>query len=136
MIVVVARTRKNKEAKQQNQRCNKVRRENFTFNTNVKRIEKIEPGCIERKKVQQTYTRTHARTHQYGYRFPHVENIYSFTVSNNNRQNCFVAKKKSSSSFRRHTKIIGNVSRRGKNFDMLHLEYNVPFLNTGFEQRR
>ena len=55
--------------------------------------ENWEPGCIERKKVQQTYTLTHARIDVHMWLHTCRMYVYFAIVSYNNGENYFVAKR-------------------------------------------
>ena len=96
--------------KQQNQRCNKVRRGNFTFNTD-------ETNWENWTRVHWTKeSTTHSRTHKT------YTNLHEATTEK-------IASKRKEIT-RRHK----NYWKRGRrNFDMLHLVYTAPF-RSGYEQ--
>ena len=105
--------KENQEAKQQNQRCNKVPREILRSTPTWNELRKSR-SRVHWTKESTTNPHTNARTNIRTYIDINTreDSIYCFTVSNNNRENCFEAKKKSSFMFVHIDKIIGNVERK------------------------
>ena len=89
----------------------------------MKRIEKISRSRVHWTKESTTNLHTNARPNTRTHVDINTRGEYRYcsTVSNNNRENCFVAKKKSSFLFvYTYTQKILE-TWRGKYFDMLHL---------------